>query len=363
MIKVMQVLTDTNIGGAGIWLLNYLKSRNSQEYDVTVVLPERAMLIPKVESLGVRVIKAKSIADRSFSKEGIQELRRIIKAEKPDVLHSHASFDARVAAKLCRVETIHTRHCLEAEKAGVKRLIYSFVNNMLSSKVIGVSNAVVRNLANDGIKSSKLNMIYNGIKPIESYPEEKKLKLRQEYGFATDDVVVGLVARLESVKNPLLFIEAAKLTACKCPEAAFIIVGDGSLRKAAEEAAKPLGERLVLTGYMDDVTEAYNVMDIITITSDSEALSISLVEGQSMGLAAISTDAGGTREVIENGTNGYIVPVGDAEALSEAMIKLIQNPELRKNFGINGKLKADKVFGIDQMAQKTEALYSVLAHK
>ncbi len=363
MIKVMQVLTDTNIGGAGIWLLNYLKSRNLQKYEITVVLPEGAKLIPKAEEQGVKIIEAKSIADCSFSKAGVAELMRIIKSEKPHIVHSHASFDARIAAKLCGVKAVHTRHCLEPAKTGIKRMIYSYVNNYLSSKVIGVSNAVVQNLSADGIKKSKLNMIYNGISPVEIYTPADKLSLREKYGFTPDDVVIGLVARLEPVKNPLLFAEAAKLTSKVCPQAAFILAGDGSLRKEVSQAVKPLGSRMLLTGFMDNVADAYNAMDIITLTSDSEALSISLIEGQSTGMAAISTDCGGPREIISDGVNGYIVPVGDARALADAMIKLIQNPSTREEFGLKGKMKAQTDFAIESMARKTEAIYDELADK
>ena len=90
-MKVLQVITDTNIGGAGIWLLNFLGTYDRDAIEMAVVLPRSGALVPRVEELGVRVIEADGISDRSFSQEGVGAMRRIFCKERPDIVHTHAS--------------------------------------------------------------------------------------------------------------------------------------------------------------------------------------------------------------------------------------------------------------------------------
>ncbi len=362
MIKIMQVLSDTNIGGAGIWLVNLLQNYNRNEYEIVVVLPPEAVLLERIKELNVRTLTAKSIADCSFSAKAINELSKIIKAEKPDMVHTHASLSARIAAKRCRVPVVHTRHCLEPQKSFPKNLIYSFVNNTLSDKVIAVSNAVGDNLIKDGIKENKLSVIYNGITPLATPSEEEKLPARKRFGIPQDALTVGLVARLEEVKNPLLFVKSAKIIAEKFPEVYFLLVGEGSLRTQVEAEAAPISDRLVVTGYISDIQRAYSAMDILTLTSDSEALSISILEGQSAGLPVISTDSGGPAEIIIPGTNGVLVPTNNPQALADAIEHLIQNPEKRRRYGQAGREAVLKKFTAECMARKTEEIYTELAN-
>lgn len=363
MIKVMQVLTDTNIGGAGIWLINFLKNYDKSKLDVFVVLPSDAVLTDRVEALGVRVVKADTIADCSFSVSSVSELKQIIKREKPDVIHTHASLSARIAARLSGVKTVHTRHCLEKPKTFPKSLIYSLINNSLSTHVIGVSKAVTDNLVSDGIKERKLSLVYNGITPLNTLNAEEKARAKERFGIPPDEAVVGLVARLEPVKNPLLFVRAAKLVLKRYPEVRFLLVGEGSLRGEVEKATEPIKDRISITGYISDVENAYNAMDILTLTSDSEALSISLIEGQSIGLPVISTDSGGPKEIIDDGINGTLTPVNDEKALADAIIGLIESPSERKRMGEAGKEKALIMFGADTMARKIEKIYKSITDK
>ncbi len=361
MLKIMQVLTDTNIGGAGIWLLNYLKSYSRQELDVFVALPPNAALADKIKELNTEITEIDGISDKSFSVSAVKNFIRVIKDKKPDVIHTHASLSARIAAKLCGVPVVHTRHCLEDKKSFPKNIIYRFINNALSAHVIGVSRAVTENLKEDGIKKEKLSLVYNGITPLRCYTPEEKLEARQSFGIGKDNISIGIVARLEEVKNPLLFTEAAKTVAEKVPEAFFLIVGEGSLRHEVEKAISPIADRACITGYLSDVEKAYNAMDILTLTSSKEALSISLIEGQSIGIPVISTDSGGPSEVINHGENGLITPNGDAAALSDAIIQLINSPETRDKFGKCAAQTVRQKFTSDKMAQSIEQIYKKLA--
>lgn len=362
MIKVMQVSTDSNIGGAGIWLLTFLKAYDRDKIDMVVVIPRGSALAERIEELGVRYVEADEIADRSFSAKGISALKRIIEEEKPDVIHTHASLSARIAARLCRVPAVNTRHCLEPAKKGLRRAVYRFINNTLSDRVVAVSRAVYKNLLEDGIAEDKLVLIYNGVYPLAELPADEREAVRMRLG-VQGTVTAGIFARLEPVKNHHLFLEAAQAAYEVNDRFRFLIVGTGSLKQQLKEEAerRGIGDAVIFTGYVRDVTELMNAVDINVLTSDFEAMSISLAEGMTIAKPCITTDAGGPREVVENGISGIVVPTGDAVNLSAALLRLGSDEGLRRRYGEAGRNIAAEKFAPEVMSEKLLKVYEELA--
>lgn len=362
-MKVLQVITDTNIGGAGIWLLNFLGTYDRDAIEMAVVLPRSGALVPRVEELGVRVIEADGISDRSFSQEGVGAMRRIFCKERPDIVHTHASLSARIAAKMCGVGVVNTRHCLEAPKHGAKKLVYRMVNSCLSDRVIGVAEAVCDNLRSDGISERKLRLVYNGIAPLAVLSPEERATVRREYGIPEGSIAVGIAARLEPVKNHRMFLKMARAVISEDERTVFVIAGTGSLeeqlRSEAEEAG--LGDRVIFTGYVKNVERLVNAIDVYALTSDSEALNISLLEAMSVGRPVVATDVGGTPEIVENGVSGVLVPAGDAAAAARAVLDYVRSPELRVRHGRSGQERVRERFSVADMARKVEEIYRELA--
>lgn len=362
MIRVMQVITDTNIGGAGIWLLNFLKYYDRDRIDMTVVIPKNSALKQRIEALDVKYDEVEGIADSSFSPEGIGQLKSEIRKIKPQIVHTHASLSARIAAKLCKVPVVNTRHCLEAPKKGIKRMLYRYINNLLSDKVIAVSRAVYRNLLEDGIEERKLELIYNGVPALKILDAQSRREVRIRLG-VEGCLVVGIFARLEPVKNHRLFLEAAKAAYEVNDRFRFLIVGTGSLEEELKREAQRLeiSDAVIFTGYVEDITEYMNATDINVLTSDYEAMSISLVEGMTLGKPCITTDAGGPREVVENGKSGIVVPCRDAVNLTAALMRFASDPEMCRRFGEYGKKIANERFSPEEMSQKLLNLYEEIS--
>ena len=112
MIKVMNIITDTNIGGAGRLIIQCLKCFDRTKFDIVLVVPSHSALIPLIKNEGCRVIETEKGHDKSWEKGAVREYRKIIRAEKPDIVHTHSSFAGKLAAYLCGVKgRIYTRHC------------------------------------------------------------------------------------------------------------------------------------------------------------------------------------------------------------------------------------------------------------
>ena len=119
MIRVLHFISDSNIGGAGRLLLHCLRHFDRDKLDVAVVLPRDSALIPSIAETGTRYIETDFGRDASHDKGAIAAFSRIIRAEKPHIVHTHSAFDARVAAYLCGVKSrIYTRHSVLSRRGG-----------------------------------------------------------------------------------------------------------------------------------------------------------------------------------------------------------------------------------------------------
>ncbi|MBQ2924493.1 MAG: glycosyltransferase family 4 protein, partial [Anaerotignum sp.] len=170
---------------------------------------------------------------------------------------------------------------------------------------------------------------------------------------------VGMVARLEEVKDHETFLLAAQNVLEHRKDVRFYIVGDGSLRDELERRVYELGisSNVTFTGFVKDVEKIEAALDIAVITSKAEALCLSIIESNMAGVPAIGTDAGGVREVIRHGETGYLVSVGDSDRLAERLEELLADDEKRKTFGERAKKYAEKMFMADQMTKRIEKLY------
>ncbi|MBR3910206.1 MAG: glycosyltransferase [Anaerotignum sp.] len=360
-IKVLHILTDKNIGGAGRWLLYYLKYHNRNAFQVKVVLPHDSLLADAVKALDVPVIAMAEMEDRSFDKKAMKALVKLFKEEKPDIVHTHASMTARMAARAAMVPSIfNTKHCMESAPGILpKKIIRREVNAAFSDKIIAVSRAVRRSMVHAGTSPEQIAVVYNGIEPIAIPAAEEKAALLQSYGGKAGEMAVGMVARLEEVKDHETFLLAAQNVLEHRRDVRFYIVGDGSLRDELERRVYELGisSNVTFTGFIKDVEKIEAALDIAVITSKAEALCLSIIESMIAGIPAVGTDSGGVAEVIKHGENGFLVPIGDADQLAERIEELLADDAKRKAFGEHAKKHAESMFMADKMTKRIEKLY------
>ena len=150
------------------------------------------------------------------------------------------------------------------------------------------------------------------------------------------------------------FCLARKTLLDKRQDVRFYIVGDGSLRKQLEQKAAALGirEHVTFTGFLQDVEKIEAALDIAVITSRAEALCLSILESMIAGIPAVGTDSGGVAEVIRHGENGFLIPVGDSDALAERLDELLADDAKRSAFGAQAKKDAEATFLAEQMTRK-----------
>ena len=363
-MKILHVLSDSNIGGAGMLLLNCLAHFDRSEFDIKVVLPRDAELCERVEALRYEVISMKHGRDTSYEKEATKELIGIFKSEKPDIVHTHSSFSARIAARKCKVPLIfQTHHC--AVMPQKYKTVFPFkqllgaLNNYYSDRIIATADVASSILQMQGTKKEKISVILNGTEPMRRIADIEKTALLEKLGLSEDNFIFTIAARLEAVKDHRTFIEAAAEASRAHPEMRFLVVGKGSLEESLKALARDLSvdDKIIFTGFCRDVAPYMNITDVNVNCSMSETSCLALSEGMSLALPAIASDCDGNRGVITDGVNGLVFERQSSEMLATAMITLYENQELRHKMSGNAYRIFNEKFTAKVMTEELQKLY------
>lgn len=362
--KIIEVSSDTNIGGAGKCLLALLENFDYSSFEVKVVLPKNSLLKPHIDKLNIPVIEVDGIADKSLDAGAIGELKRIFKAEKPDLVHTHASMSARIAARQAGAKVIYTRHSVfkpsKKISQGPGKLINGMINNYLADGIIAVAEAAKENLTDTGVSAKKIRVILNGVDALKETSESEKSQLRERFGVKSGEKVVSIVARLEDIKGHEYFIEAADELIKKGIKARFFIAGTGSYENVLKEKVKAMNltDNVIFTGFITDVDKLMAITDVQANASyGTEATSLALLEGMSIGIPAVVSDFGGNPGVIKTGRNGIVVPKQNSHALAEGLEKLLTDDELYKKMSAGAREIFNSTFTSKAMTENTENYY------
>ena len=364
-MKIIHIISDSNIGGAGVWLLTFLKNYDREQHEIEVFLPENASLIPDIADIGVKYTEIPHIDNKSFSFPAVKELKTLLRERRPDIIHTHAAFSARVAARLAGgIKIVYTRHTITPSKKLVcfpLKQLNGVFNNLFADEIIAVSPAVIANLNSVGVKGGKINLVYNGVTPIDTLCGDTKKTIRAKYGIPEDAFLVALIGRMIKFKRHDTAIDAAHLLSDG--NIFFIFPGTGDALNQIHEKIQNLGlDNIILPGFIKDIHEIENIMDIQINTSFDplfeEATSMSLLEGMSLGKPAVVNDAGGNPYVIEDGVNGLVVPAGDHKALAAAILKIKGDKTIHDTLSKGAvKIYTDK-FTAKRMVEETFAVYT-----
>lgn len=370
MIRVVEASSDSNIGGAGKCILTFLKTFDREKFDVCVVLPRNSLLKPEAEKYNVKIFEVDYLAEKSLDFRAISRLRRLFKRLRPDVVHTHASMSARIAAKLCGIGTVYTRHSVfppsPVISKGLGKLINGFVNNHTADEIIAVAEAAKDNLTATGVSADKIEVILNGVEPLVPYDAEKIAEVKKGYGIQEGEKVAVMAARLNVVKGHKYFVEAARILKDRGVSAKYLIAGTGEVEEElkAQIIEAGLSDSVIMLGFLKDVEPLMNVMDVqVNCSFGTEATSLALLEGMSLGKPAVVTDFGGNPGVIKDGINGFLTPTHEPLALADALEKLFCDQELYSQISENCKKVYGETFTAEVNSRRIENVYRRVADR
>ena len=371
MHKILTVISDSNIGGAGRLLLTFLSNVNRTEFDISVVLPKDSLLTPEIQKIGIKTTEIEGISDKSFGVAAVKKLSALYKEEKPHIVHTHAALSARVAAKLNKLKVVHTRHSVHTSQRLTKEPIYKkrfpykhlvgALNNYLSDIIIASSPVAKLSMVETGTNRKKTIMIYNGIDGLQPLPDKVRRQCREHFGLTDDDFVCAIIGRLEKVKGHEYVLKAAQMLQREDKSIKILIVGSGSEEEALKQLADELElDNCIFTGFIDEVRYITGMVDLLLNASHTEATSLVLLEGLSLGVPAVASDCGGNPFVINDGVNGVLFERGDYVGLFRAILELKRNPKEMQHLSKRAKEIFAEKFDSKVMTRRVEDIYRQL---
>ncbi|HEX8948651.1 MAG TPA: glycosyltransferase [Dissulfurispiraceae bacterium] len=237
------------------------------------------------------------------------------------------------------------------------RWVELFISNSYSTKIWSTEA--------ERIPAEKIRVIYNGVdlEPYKRISRETRKRYRRKLGIPDDAPVIGIVANLRPVKGIDVFLHAARLIRDELPAARFVVVGDGEEEHSLKGLSRSLAleDSVSFLGRRKDVVSILGMFDVAVLSSRSESFSNSLVEYMAAGLPVVCTDVGGCREAIEDGVNGFVLPVEDYGGIAEHTVRIIKG-ELFYFMGMRNRDKAEKKFSMAGCIKAYEKIYQRVAN-
>jgi len=303
----------------------------------------------------------------------VPKLVQAIRAAKPDIVHSRnwGAIEAAIAARLAGVPVvIHSEHGYEVESLTKTPRRQQWMRKLVCSTADAFFT-VSRELRDfhagqAGVDRNKIRVIYNGVDTVRFGPRPaSRSKVRAAFGIAPGDFVAGAVGRIVPIKDYKTLLQATSVLATQVPNFKLMIVGDGPELQSVSALAKSLGvpDRVLIAGRRDDIPDLLGAMDVFVQASLREGMSNTLLEAMSTGLPALVTRVGGNPEVIHEGRTGWMFAPGDFESLSQLLLKLAEDTDLRAAAGQGGRLRVQQIFSNQTMLDNYRSLYLELAGK
>lgn len=236
----------------------------------------------------------------------------------------------------------------------------------VADQLVALSETHRAFLANElHVPESRFAVLSSGVDLARFDPTRDRAAMRREAGLPEGVPLAGIVAALRPEKNHALFLAAAKHVLARVPDAHFIIAGDGPARPEVERlcAESGLGDRVRMLGTRQDVPALYRALDVAVLSSHPivETLPVTLLEAAACGTPAVATDVGSVRDVVAHEETGFVVPVGQAAALGDAIARLLTDPALRDRMGQAARARAERRFDERDMFRRYEALFEEVA--
>jgi glycosyltransferase involved in cell wall biosynthesis len=354
-MKIVHVITDANIGGAGHQLVSLLAVGDC---DAQVILPVGSALVPLLARLGVSYHEVPYIAAKSLSLRGVRVIYKILKQLRPHIVHTHASFSARVAARLLGIKVVHTMHCAFTvavwRRSFPAKQILGGINNFFSDRVIATSPVARDTLLQQGVNDRKIRIVMNGVPPCA--PEGEFPAPKDKF---KDKFIVAYLARLVQLKGHDTVLDAAKLLD---DNVHVILAGDGEYAGHLRTRIANEGiTNVSLVGFISDIGALLAATHVqVNASYLSETTSLSLLQGMSMGVPAVVSDFGGNPYVITDGENGLLFPPRHAAKLAQAITKLQNDKTMHNRLSQGARKIYNDNFTATIMASGTNKVYREL---
>jgi len=376
-MKVLNVDINGWVYGVQKYVINFCSALNKiNGYQSIVVGPSgdylRALRERNIEAISFQDTWEKiDTAPRDWVK-----LYRIIRGTNPDIIHSHGTKEniiSKVIGLLLGIPVIPVYHCMYKQIGsnniglGFKRRMYEKIyldvlerlTSGIVPKNIAVSVSVRNNMRRFGIPEGKIKVIYSGVN-INEFESGRMKSIRRK-----NTTRIVSISRIDEGKGILDIIEAAKTMKEKNSNFTISFIGDGPRLDDYQRLVNSykLDGEVEFVGYVKKIQDVLLRSDIFVSASYSEGFPLTVIEAMACGLPVVVTGVGGVREIVDDKVNGFVVDCGSPEELANALLVMMKNSTLRREYGRRGRDKALGEFSTDRMIPQYISLYETILEK
>jgi glycosyltransferase involved in cell wall biosynthesis len=364
--KVLFLIRSLNVGGAEKQLLTLLNAIDrDQIHPILLTFYSGGELLSEFEKTQVKILSAQKNG-RWDVVTFIFRLMKLIREEKPEIVMSYL-VASNLMAVILKPFIKPSKIVISIRHSFIRKEDYDWLTNLLYSlenKIGGWSDLLVINswigaklAVQRGLPSNKIVVIPNGIDTEKNHPDTAaRIKSKQLFELREEEKVVGIIGRIDPVKDHLTFLKAARLVHQDSPDIRFLIVGSGE-RKLEEfliERVEQLGLKgsVVCIPSQKDLLGVYNALDICVSSSIGEGFSNVIAEAMACEVPCVVTNVGDSEKIV--GETGIVVKAGDADQLASGILKLLQLPDdQRRLIGKQARQRIISEFSVDKMVRST----------
>lgn len=387
-IRVLRVITRLNIGGPSIQAIALSERLDRRGFETQLVHGRLGqdegdmgyLLAPSTRTRHVASLcRPVSPFDDAVT---FARLLDILRDWRPHIVHTHmakagtlaraaTAFYNATAGRGSPARVVHTYHghVLEGYFSPTRARLFIGVERQLAratDRIVAISPTIQRELLDDyrigHAHQYRVVPLGFDLATLAAIGERDRANSRAALGIAESAHVVTTVGRLTAIKQHDLFVATAALVAERDSNAVFLIVGDGELRDELTARVRDAGlaPRVQFLGWRRDLAVIYAASDVFLLTSRNEGTPVALIESLASGVPGVVTDVGGVRDVIEPDATGLLAPFGDAHALADHVVSLLNEPSRRRSMGQRGRARVVERYGLDRLVDEIAALYREL---
>ena len=370
--NVLHLLSNLSEGGSERQALQLARLlRADAQYNVHIAcLDASGVLRDEATEFGdIPEFPLTSFYDRNMLTQ-LRRFARFVREREIDIVHTHDFYSNVFGMPGAARGRVPARIASRRETKGWRTGLQRFVERRsysLAHSIVANSEAVRKQLIGEGLKREKITTIYNSldIERVRSRSILSREEALSESGLpgGGGESFVTIVANVRhKVKNHAMFLRAARRVSQVCPQARFVIAGEGELADSLQELADELGikGKVHFIGRCHRVAELLALSSICVLSSTAEGFSNAILEYMAAARPVVATNVGGASEAVADSYSGYLVPSDDDAAMAERVIHLLHNPEKAKAMGERGREIVLERFSCEAQLERTLELYDRL---
>jgi glycosyltransferase involved in cell wall biosynthesis len=299
-----------------------------------------------------------------FNPKTISQLKTIFKKNNINIIFANVGKDIRLAGLAARfIKGISVIALHQVDRAIKNNLRYRFTYNFLADIIVVNSLATKATMMKSApwLIDKKIQVVYHGI-DTDKYKKENTTSLRNSLGLVDEDIIIGFVGRLNVQKGIKYMLDAFRLVSDKYKNVHLLIAGTGNLENTIKDFASKFGleNKIHLLGFRHDIPNLMRTFDVFMLPSLWEGFGIVLIETMAAGNPCVATNTSSIPEIVTDSKSGILVPSENSELIADAILKLISDPVLRKEYGREGQKIVQQKFTIERMINDYEKLFQKL---